>query len=567
MAAALLAVTLTESWNGLGGSGSGGGVSASPFESSTRPSLAMDSQGKPWIAWEERNTGGKWIYLRRWTGSAWEGLPGSDVGSGVNNGDVGSNEFPSLALDSLDRPVVAWAENFGVAVTRWTETGGWTTYPSPFPFTGVNGTSFGVKLRLDAADRPIVAWQFHPVTVGNQSPPPSQVYVKRWTDLGWEELGGSASGTGISNALAFAEVPDLALDAAGNPVVAWSQCDSPGNGFFILVKRWNGTTWDQYGGSGSIPGISGADPELPIPSGSYPSIATTAAGHPMVAWHEYGLPASQYGEIYLRTWDGTAWVEIGGSATGGGISAAGVTGARHPSLKVSPAGVPTVAWQNGPVYMTDEIYVRRWNGSAWTELAGSASGGGVSRTSAVSSGFASLALTAAGDPGVAWTEGYSNFFPSTPEILYRQLGEAPALPPLQITAMTPERKRDDPPKEVTLTLSAAPDPITVNGVSIQMVYAGKDAIFGTSDDREIFPAISVSAQKITVDLRGLKIGKGFYRLLVRGTDDSGYAGAVRDASGQLLDGEFGGTLPSGDGTPGGNFLVDFDFGATPPGQR
>jgi hypothetical protein len=567
MAAALLAVTLTSSWVELGGSGSGGGVSATPTQSSAYPSLAMDSQGKPWIAWEELNLTGKWIYLRRWTGSAWEGVGGSDVGSGLSTPEWAGNEAPCLVLDSSDRPVVAWTRNLGVGVARWTGTE-WSEYPQPFTWPHDKGSAFSVKVRLDANDRPVVSWLFAPMVSGDESLP-YQIYVKRWTDTGWKELGGSASGTGISNALYFAEQPDLAVDLAGNPVVAWAQCDSPGNGICILVKRWDGTSWTGYGGSGTNPGISIGDPMLPGPSGSSPSIVIDPSGNPAVAWHEYGMSMSGFGEIYLRRWDGTAWVEQGSSASGGGISSAANAGARYPSLKIDPTGFPTVAWQNGPAYSTDEIYVRRWNGSEWAELAGSASAGGVSGTGTVSSSFASLALTPGGDPGVAWTEGFSNIGGGTPEIFYRQVGETSPPPPalLQVVAMTPNRKQDAPPKEITLSMSVAPDPITVNSVSIQMIFAGKDEIFGTADDRDVSPAISVSGKKITLDLRDLKLAKGFYRVRVRATEDAGYAGALRDLSGRLLDGEFGGTLPSGNGTPGGDFLIDFDFGATPPGQR
>jgi len=42
-------------------------------------------------------------------------------------------------------------------------------------------------------------------------------------------------------------------------------------------------------------------------------------------------------------------------------------------------------------------------------------------------------------------------------------------------------------------------------------------------------------------------------------------GALRDSAEYLLDGEFGGTFPSGDGTPGGNFVADFTLAVpTPP---
>ncbi len=63
--------------------------------------------------------------------------------------------------------------------------------------------------------------------------------------------------------------------------------------------------------------------------------------------------------------DGGAVVDSG--VDGGGMDAGGVV------------AMPVVAWQDG-AGGDQEIYLRRWNGTAWEELDGSASGGGVSNT-------------------------------------------------------------------------------------------------------------------------------------------------------------------------------------------
>jgi hypothetical protein len=43
-----------------------------------------------------------------------------------------------------------------------------------------------------------------------------------------------------------------------------------------------------------------------------------------------------------------------------------------------------------------------------------------------------------------------------------------------------------------------------------------------------------------------------------------FQGAVADTTGSLLDGEFDGTFPSGNGVPGGNFIARFSVSVTPP---
>lgn len=552
MATTVLALLLAPAWVELGGSGTGGGVSHTGG-SSNYPSLAIDASGKPWVVWEELGGGGRAIFLRHWNGSAWVGLGGSDSGAGLSN-SPGSAQTPSLVLDSADRPVVAWSHNLGIYVHRWDGTA-WVPYGNSDTGLGLAGgeSAFSPKIRLDAADRPVVLWQQNPSTTGGGPPPPSQIYVKRWNGTSWEELGGSATGGGISNAGAFAETPDLAVDAAGNPVAAWSHAETFGNGLQIYVKRWNGVSWVDYGGSGTGTGMSGSGS-----SGSSPSAAIDTFGNPVIAWHEYNLSASPFGEIYLRRWDGSSWVEIGGSATAGGVSAAGGAGARFASLKLDASNHPTIAWQNGPVYTTDEIYVRRWNGTGWVEAAGSATGVGVSATPAVSSGFASLALTPSGDPGVAWAEGFSNVHPSNPAIYYRQLGSVPD-PSLTVTAMAPAPGSvlEKHPTAITVTLSQPPDPTTVNGVSVTLVHAGKDNRLGTADDVELHPAVSLTGATIKLELCRLKLSKGAYRLRVRGSEGHGPGGAVRGTSGNLLDGEYSGAFPSGNGTAGGDFVADF----------
>jgi hypothetical protein len=108
-------------------------------------------------------------------------------------------------------------------------------------------------------------------------------------------------------------------------------------------------------------------------------------------------------EIHIRRWNGSAWTEVGaGSASGGGISNDS-TESCCPSLAIAPDGTPYVAWQNSGS-PDSEIYVRRWSGSAWEEAgAGSASGGGVSDNSSDSRAPV-LAVAPDGWLWGAWTD-------------------------------------------------------------------------------------------------------------------------------------------------------------------
>lgn len=81
------------------------------------PVLRLDAQGRPVVAWLEDRAGTDTLYVKRWTGKAWQQLGGA-----LNR--VGAAEAPSLALDAQGRPLVAWTEERGgvgqLLALRWT---------------------------------------------------------------------------------------------------------------------------------------------------------------------------------------------------------------------------------------------------------------------------------------------------------------------------------------------------------------------------------------------------------------------------------------------------------------
>jgi len=213
-------------------------------------------------------------------------------------------------------------------------------------------------------------------------------------NAGWEEVGpGSAAGGGISDNDGTSSAPSVAAAPGGALYVAWHD-----EGDEIYMRRWNGNSWEEVGeGSATGGGISDNDG-----ISREPSIAIGLDGKPIVAWHD-NSPGERNYEIYVRRWDGSAWVEVGtGSATGGGISSnAGYS--THPSLAIAPDGTPYVAWSDDSNRSGNpEIYVRRWDSNHWVEVGtGSATGGGVSGSADIAV-FPSIAIAPDGTPYVAW---------------------------------------------------------------------------------------------------------------------------------------------------------------------
>ena len=240
----------------------------------------------------------------------------------------------------------------------------------------------------------------------------------------WEELGGSASGDGVSASTAGVPTGNrhvsVALGPDGRPVVAYVDGD------VIRVKRWTGTAWEMIGPSGF--------------SGQIPQIVTDANGRMYLTWRQFAGATSSW-EVFLlaRDWTATTWEALGNSASGGGISGAeGTAGVPYYSLALGPDGIPYVAYQTTTLARTDftttatgldigtqQIFVRHWTGTSWAFLGSGREGGGASNalsfrvdgnsTTTFASHGAETPTMAIGDDGrpvIAFI--YTNWFQGNP---------------------------------------------------------------------------------------------------------------------------------------------------------
>lgn len=377
-----------------------------PSTSTDIPSVRVAAGGNPITSWQDDGSGKVQAYLRSWSGTQWAELAGSGSGGGVS-ASLQAARYPALALESSGAPVMAWADaTSGPSQiylrrwngTQWVELGGSAT-AGGISNLGIGEAAHRCALALDGANNPAVAWIMTTAFVGS-----FQLFFRRWDGAQWVELGGSASGTGLATDVSG--FPVVAVDPSGNPVVAWQQSVSGMTPRVqIYLKRWNGTQWVEQGGSATSGGVSNT-PGLLAES---PSLALDGAGNPTVAWQDGGSGTLQ---IYLKQWSGTQWAELGSSATAGGVS--GTTGeAQSPSVALD-SGNPLVAWmdtQSGNA----EIYLKKWTGTQWVELGGSATTGGVSNTAGASE-TPSLALDASGNPVIAWRDNSSG----SPEVYLKR---------------------------------------------------------------------------------------------------------------------------------------------------
>lgn len=376
---------------------SGGGISGSTA-SATLPALALDSTGGLVIAWHDTSSGIAQVYVRRFDGESWVELgtlSGRDGGISNSLFDVGE---PCLATGSTGDIFVGWSgtaatdDPMQIVVHRYDGTT-WTPVGEGGNLGALrtDGDSRNCDLTIDAEGRPIVAFD-------DNSTGLRQIYVARFDDDRWRELGaGSASGGGLSNAGLVSGRPDIDVDGNGNPMVTWAHNES---GIWDTYARFfDGSVWAERAGSASGGGISNT-----ANSSFGQRLITDASGAPIVVWVD---GRSGNFQVLMRRWSSNAWQEFSpGSGSAGGISNT-ATSSEWVSLSRDAQGRIIAAWEERVSDTRWEIYLRRYDGENWTELSSSATGGGISNSTGISSRPAT-ALDTPDAPCVAWAESTSS---------------------------------------------------------------------------------------------------------------------------------------------------------------
>jgi len=154
------------SWADAGsGSASGGGMSDNAGDSRF-PTLAAAPDGSVYIAWQDRSSGENEIYVLRWDGSVWQEVgAGSASGRGVSD-NAGHSWLPSLALDSDGTPYVSWEDHGGwnaeIFVRFWNGSSWATVGAGSASGSGISdnaGRSVDPSLAIGPNGTPYIAWE------------------------------------------------------------------------------------------------------------------------------------------------------------------------------------------------------------------------------------------------------------------------------------------------------------------------------------------------------------------------------------------------------------------------
>lgn len=210
-------------WDGTAWKLLGSSLNVADFNSTlSRPSLVVDSHGKPIVTWNENGT----IRCKIWDGVSWN-LMGSELGF------VGNFAFrPTISLDTNDNPIVAFIElinvsHYRVFVKRW-DGSSWLTLGEAIN-NNLSSDITEISMTIDANNHPIVSW----IESDN-------VFVKTWDGNSWNQLG-----SGVLN-LSNSKNPSIDIDKNGNVFVSYNSFSAQ-FGYQIYIKHWSGVDWNDFG--------------------------------------------------------------------------------------------------------------------------------------------------------------------------------------------------------------------------------------------------------------------------------------------------------------------------------
>lgn len=288
------------------------------------------------IGWIELNAHGvSQVFLVGWNAAGWVRY------GGPQNQDSGHRALDLTVSSDGRSPYLAWIElnskNIPQLYVKYREGDGWI---SDGRSLNMDPTQPALNPSLSAeGSPPCLAWSEYDA---NRT---YQLYVKYLSQGNWKRMGEESLNISSSrDAIRPAVVSD-----GTTAYVAWSE-PSERNMHQIYIKRWNGKSWDQMGGSLNMDtGHHALSPSLVL-------IDHT----PYVAWIEFD--SNGVSQLHVKHWENNAWHADGNSlnqdpnhhALSPSISRAGST-AYVAWTEYDGRGMPQVRlkYRNGPDWITD----------------------------------------------------------------------------------------------------------------------------------------------------------------------------------------------------------------------
>jgi hypothetical protein len=352
----------TGTWNALGGLPTSLDSEFNNNTESHSPAIGIVA-GKPWISWYKWNNSGApgslWqLWAKSWDGSAWRGGLVGHVGSDPARAYQGRSQIidiggiPYIAFLEVDKSY--FPQKVFVYVKQWNGSAWVLVGSGPLNRnTAAVSTAGSVSLATDGT-YPYVAWSEWTTDALVQTSTPSQIYVSRWTGAAWVPVG---AGLNV-NASAAAEDASVAM-LAGRPYVAWTERTTAGPNQ-LFVKMFNGTDWVMTS-SGTL------NKDVNTGWSFRPSLVGDSANNTLyVGWIEQ-QSMGQRAQAYVSRYADGVWTPLGSSLN------ADVARGSSQRINLTVSGSQlAAAWGEVNSGAMRQIFVKIWNGSAWSLSSGSA---------------------------------------------------------------------------------------------------------------------------------------------------------------------------------------------------
>jgi mono/diheme cytochrome c family protein len=132
--------------------------------------------------------------------------------------------------------------------------------------------------------------------------------------------------------------------------------------------------------------------------------------------------------------------------------------------------------------------------------------------------------------------------------------------PIRVTSLVPMpgASLSAAPASIVAMFDRELDVSTINSTTFLLEASGGDGSFGDGNEQSIaasaITAPNTAPMSATFALSGTTLANDTYRVTLSGSAPS----QVQDIAANALDGEFGGSFPSGDGSEGGDFITTFE---------
>ncbi len=353
-------------WESSGQDGSGWGVYAQRYNAAgmaqggefrvntyttddqKSPAVAMDAAGNFVVTWESSGEDGSdaGVYAQRYNAA------GSPLGNEfrVNTYTMSYQWEPAVAMDADGDFVVAWQ-------SRSQDGSGWGIYAQRYNAAGVaqggevrvntytTGHQAGAAVAMDADGDFVVAWQSDAQDGSGYG-----VYAQRYSAAGMAQ-GGEFRVNSHTNRYQW--VPAMAMDAAGNFVVAWQSFDQDGSGYGVYGQQYDAAGVPR-GGEFRANTYTDRDQK-------FPAVAMDADGDFVVAWQSIGQYDDHfdvYAQRYVATaaFEGRVWDDLDAD----GVQDAGEPGLDGVEVRLLRSGetIATTTSSSGGVYAFDGLQAR-----------------------------------------------------------------------------------------------------------------------------------------------------------------------------------------------------------------